>query len=78
MCWWSAEAISDTPIVERVKMALVIIGLVPSGLFLAIALAYAMAAVRIARRSVLVQQANAIESLSYVDKLCLDCSRSGW
>src|SRR5438270_63638 len=48
-------------------------GSVPAnGLFLSIALAYALAAVRILRFGALVQQANAIESLSNVDVLCLD------
>jgi cation-transporting ATPase E len=60
------------PFVESVKMSVVIIGLVPNGLFLAISLAYAMGAVRIAGKGALIQQANAVESLSNVDMLCLD------
>ena len=60
------------PLVESVKMSVVIIGLVPNGLFLAISVAYAMGAVRIARKGALIQQANAVESLSNVDVLCLD------
>ena len=63
---------NDTPIVESVKMSVVIAGLVPNGLFLAMAVAYSMGALRIARQGALVQQANAIESLSNVDVLCLD------
>ncbi len=47
-------------------------GLVPNGLFLSISIAYALGAVRIIRHGVLVQQSNAIESLSNVDVLCLD------
>ena len=47
-------------------------GLVPNGLFVSIAIAYALGAVRIIRFGALVQQANAIESLSNVDVLCLD------
>lgn len=50
----------------------VIVGLVPSGLYLMITLAYALGAVRIAQQSALVQQANAVESLSNVDVMCLD------
>jgi cation-transporting ATPase E len=50
----------------------VIVGLVPNGLFVAIAVAYALGAVRIAAKGALVQQANAVESLSNVDVLCLD------
>jgi len=63
---------NDTPIVESVKMSVVIAGLVPNGLFLAMAVAYSLGALRIARQGALVQQANAIESLSNVDVLCLD------
>lgn len=64
--------INHTPLVESVRVSVVIIGLVPNGLFVAIAVAYALGAVRIAGRGALVQQANAMESLSNVDVLCLD------
>ena len=47
-------------------------GLVPNGLFLSITLAYALGAVRIIQYGALVQQSNAIESLSNVTVLCLD------
>jgi cation-transporting ATPase E len=57
---------------EGVRIAVVIAGLVPNGLFVAIAVAYALGAVRMAGKGVLVQQANAVESLSHVDVLCLD------
>jgi cation-transporting ATPase E len=60
------------PFVESVKMSVVIIGLVPNGLFLAISVAYALGAVRIAGKGALIQQSNAVESLSNVDVLCLD------
>lgn len=50
----------------------VIVGLVPSGLYLMITLAYAFGAVRIAQQSALVQQANAVESISNVNVMCLD------
>jgi len=57
-------AIQGLPSVESVQMAAVIAALVPQGLFAMIIVAYAMGAVRIAGRGVLVQQANAVESLS--------------
>lgn len=50
----------------------VIAGLVPAGLLLAITLAYGLGAVRMIGQNVLIQQANAVESLSNVDVLCLD------
>ena len=57
---------------DAVGDATILAGLVPNGLFVSIALAYALGAVRIARFGALVQQANAIESLSNVTILCLD------
>ena len=57
---------------ETVGEATLLVGLVPNGLFVSIAIAYALGAVRIVRYGALVQQANAIESLSNVDVLCLD------
>ncbi len=59
-------------LVQSVKMAVVIFGIVPKGLILAISVAYALGAVRIVGKGALVQQANAVESLSNVDTLCLD------
>jgi cation-transporting ATPase E len=57
---------------EVVADATLLAGLVPNGLFVSIAVAYALGAIRIIRFGALVQQANAIESLSHVDVLCLD------
>ncbi len=54
------------------QRAAVIAGLVPAGLLLAITLAYGLGAVRMLGQDVLIQQANAVESLSNVDVLCLD------
>ena len=68
----ASAIIEGQPAVEVVRVAVVVIGLVPNGLFVAIAAAYAMGAVRMAGKGALVQQTNAIESLSNVDVLCLD------
>jgi len=57
---------------DTVQYAAVIAGLVPSGLYLAITLAYALGAVKMVGQEVLIQQVNAVESLSNVDILCLD------
>ena len=67
-----ASVVSLIPIVETVRMAMVIIGIVPNGLFLSISVAYALGAVRMAGKGALVQKFNAIESLSHVDILCTD------
>jgi cation-transporting ATPase E len=87
--------INHTPFVNSIEMAVVIIGIVPKGLLLAISVAYALGALRILHitpaetksrresrvagvgfkdvdKGVLVQRANAVESLSNVDVLCLD------
>ena len=61
-----------TPFVELVQHLVVVIGLVPQGLLLAIVVAYALGAMRVAGQGALVQQTNAIESLSNVDTFCLD------
>ncbi len=57
---------------DVVAEATLLAGLVPNGLFVSIAVAYALGAIRILRFGALVQQSNAIESLSHVDVLCLD------
>jgi len=64
--------VNQLPTVETFKMAVVIIGLVPNGLFLAISVAYALGAVRVAGQGALLQQANSVESLNHVDVLCMD------
>ncbi len=67
------QAVSATiSVPQAVGQATILAGLVPNGLFVSIAIAYALAAVRIARMGALVQQSNAVESLSHVDTLCLD------
>ena len=62
----------DVPLDQAVIEATVLVGLIPNGLFVSIAIAYALAAVRMSRVGALVQQANAVESLSHVDMLCVD------
>uniref|UniRef100_B8HWM1 ATPase, P-type (Transporting), HAD superfamily, subfamily IC n=1 Tax=Cyanothece sp. (strain PCC 7425 / ATCC 29141) TaxID=395961 RepID=B8HWM1_CYAP4 len=64
--------IDHVPLVQSVQMAAVIGGLVPNGLFFMITVAYALGAVRMVKTGALVQQMNAVESLSYVNVLCLD------
>jgi cation-transporting P-type ATPase E len=64
--------VRDINLAESVENSTIVAGLVPNGLFLSIAIAYALGAVRILRFGALVQQSNAIESLSHVDILCFD------
>jgi len=64
--------VNQLPLVSSVAAAAVIAGIVPNGLVLAILVAYSLGAVRIAQKGALVQQTNAIESLSNVDVLCTD------
>ena len=69
---WVRNTLVDVPFVESVRMSTVILALIPNGLVLSIALAYALGTVRLLGRDMLVQQANAVESLSNVDVLCTD------
>ena len=57
---------------DIVQHAAVVAGLVPAGLLIAITVAYGTGAVRMLGQDVLIQQANAVESLSHVDVLCVD------
>ncbi len=57
---------------ELVQRSAVIAGLIPVGLLVTITLAYVMGAVKMLKRNVLIQQTNAVESLSHVNLLCLD------
>ena len=69
---WARNIIGGIPFVESVRMSTVILALIPNGLVLSIALTYALGAVRLLGKDVLVQQFNAVESLSNVDVLCTD------
>jgi len=62
----------EVPLVEGVRVAAVIVALVPQGLFFMATVAYAMGAVRVASKGALIQEANAVESTSNVNLLCLD------
>jgi cation-transporting P-type ATPase E len=62
----------DHSLTDVAQRFAVIAGLVPAGLLLAITLAYGLGAVRMLGQDVLIQQANAVESLSNVNVLCLD------
>lgn len=62
----------ENSVQQFVTGAAVLIGLVPYGLFLTISLAYTLSAVKIADAGALMQQSQAVESLNYVDVLCMD------
>jgi len=57
---------------ESAKMAVVILDMVPIGLFPMLVIAYMVAAVRMSNSGVLLQRANATESISHVDTVCMD------
>ena len=67
-----AAVFEGLPEVRLVQIAAVLSGQVPYGLFLMITVAYALGASAIARQGALVQQVNAVESLSNIDVLCMD------
>lgn len=58
--------------VRLVQIAAVLTGQVPYGLFLMIVVAYALGAAKVGREGALVQQTNAVESLSNINVLCTD------
>lgn len=62
----------DYPIEDTILSAAVVLGIVPSGLFLMIVVTYSMGAVRLASQDALVQGTNAVESLSNVNVFCMD------
>jgi cation-transporting ATPase E len=67
-----ASLLEGLSTVRLVQIAAVLSGQVPYGLFLMIVVAYALGASTIARQGALVQQVNAVESLSSIDVLCMD------
>jgi len=64
--------IQRLPLVDWVRVAAVIVALIPQGLFFMSTVAYALGMLRVAGRGALIQEANAVESISHVDLLCLD------
>ena len=58
--------------VGNLKLYVVILDIVPIGLFLMIVIAYMIAAVRMSNSGVLLQRANSVESMSHVDTVCMD------
>ena len=64
--------VSETSAVRVVETATVTASIIPVGLFLIFVVTYSMSAARLTRHDLLVQQLNAIESLSHVDVLCTD------
>lgn len=72
LIFYVAGFVQDFTFTENVEATAVLIGLVPYGLFLTIAVAYAVGSVTIAKQGALVQQSNAVESLNNVDVLCMD------
>lgn len=58
--------------IRLVQIAAVLTGQVPYGLFLMIVVAYALGAAKVGQQGALVQQTNAVESLSNINVLCTD------
>jgi cation-transporting ATPase E len=62
----------DLPAVERVQIMAVVMGTIPQGLIFLVTLTYALGAVRLAGKGALIQQTNAVESMSNITVLCMD------
>ncbi len=67
-----SSMIYDIPVVRFAQTAAIIAGIIPSGMFGLIMLNYALGAVRMADKGTLIQQINAVESISSIDVLCTD------
>src|ERR671916_2390883 len=65
-------ALEGFSLVRVVQTTAVLSGLVPYGLFFLVAVAYTVGAAKSSGRGALVQQVNAVESLSNVDVVCTD------
>ena len=65
-------ALEGFSLLRVAQTSAVLSGLVPYGLFLLIAVAYTVGAVKCAGRGALVQRVNAVESVSNVDVVCTD------
>jgi cation-transporting P-type ATPase E len=65
-------ALEGFSVVRVVQTTAVLSGLVPYGLFFLVAVAYTVGAAKSAGRGALVQQVNAVESMSNVDVVCTD------
>jgi cation-transporting ATPase E len=65
-------ALEGMSLLRVVQITAVLSGLVPYGLFFLVSLAYTAGAARIGGRGALVQQVNAVESVSHVDVVCTD------
>ena len=65
-------ALEGFSVLRVVQITAVLSGLVPYGLFLLIAVAYTAGAAALGKRGALVQQVNAVESVSNVDVVCTD------
>jgi cation-transporting ATPase E len=65
-------ALEGFTLVRVVQTTAVLSGLVPYGLFFLVAVAYTVGAAKSSARGALVQQVNAVESMSSVDVVCTD------
>jgi cation-transporting P-type ATPase E len=66
------SVLTQSPVEESLQIAAVVLGIIPNSLVVMINLAYAVGGVNLLGRGALIQQLNAVESLSNVDVLCLD------
>lgn len=65
-------ALEGLTLLRVVQTSAVLSGLVPYGMFFLIAVAYTVGATKIAGQGALIQQVNAVESISNIDTLCTD------
>jgi cation-transporting ATPase E len=69
---WQAVASGQTTVAVLVSSIASIVSMVPQGLVLITSVAFAIAAIKLASKNVLVQELPAVESLARVDVICFD------
>lgn len=69
---FAASILEGLSNIRLVQIAAVLTGQVPYGLFLMVVVAYTLGAAKVGREGALIQQTNAVESLSNIDILCTD------
>lgn len=67
-----SNLVMDKAAVTALEEAVIILDIVPIALFLLITVTYMIAAVRMAKNKVLLQNSNSVESMSHVDTVCMD------
>lgn len=67
-----SAVVYQIPFLRNIQITAVVVGLIPVGLYTMLIVSYALGALRLINDGALIQETNAVESLSNVDILCTD------